>query len=80
MNDRVSRSSEPQTLHDGEAVREHCGRDPGLDDLLRDEVARARRVEEHGLARRHPRDGLLREPPLGLGRDLQAARERVLVT
>ena len=66
-------------LHDREAVGQHGGGEPGLDDPARDEVARRRRVEEDRLARRHPRYGGLREPLLRLARDLQAAREGVLV-
>jgi hypothetical protein len=66
-------------LHDGEAVGQHRGRDAGLDDPARHEVARRRGVQEDGLPRRHQRDRLLREPPLGVGRDLEAAGEGILV-
>ena len=82
-NERVSRRSVPPTpisshvraalaedqLHHREAVREHGDRRPLLDHAPRDEVARRRRVEEDGLARREQRDRRGGEPLLGRGLD-----------
>jgi hypothetical protein len=75
----VRRLARGDRLHHREAVGDHRDAEAQLDDPAGDEVGGARGVQKDRLARGEHRHGLVGEPGLGLGGDLDARGEGVFL-